>query len=76
MNDIITEKIVIVLSILFIVGLIIYNIDNNPDGVYKVDLRNEPISVCGEEIYFSNDADGDELDIDDIIENIKYACNK
>lgn len=74
MNDDIMEKIVVVLFIAFIIGLIIYNSDNTPDGVYKVDLRNEPIEVCDEEIYFSNDSDGNELYIDDIIDEVKEAC--
>lgn len=74
MSEDIVDKIVIVGIIGLFVWFIISHIDNTPDGVYKVDLRNEPIKVCGEEIYFSNNADGNELDIDNIIEDIEDAC--
>ena len=75
MNDDITEKIAIVAILLLIGWFIVSKIDNTPEGVYKVDLKKEPIKVCGEEIYFSNNAYGNELDINDIIDTIQDACN-
>ena len=41
---------------------------------YKIDLSHDPYEVCGQTIYFSNDADGIDLNMDRIIETIEEAC--
>ena len=48
--------------------------DNN-ENLYTIELENEPYEVCGTEIYFSNYAWGNELQISNIIETIVDTCN-
>lgn len=63
------KKIILMISLLFICGC---KVEKN---IYKIDLSNDPYNICGEKIYFSNDSWDDEIDIDDIIERIYYACD-
>lgn len=42
-------------------------------NIYEIEL-NDPYKVCGQIVYFSNNSNGKEIQIDDIIDDIKYAC--
>lgn len=49
--------------------------DDDYGNTYKIELNDEPYTVCGKEIYFSDDAYDNDLDIERIIETIKESCN-
>lgn len=48
--------------------------DDDNDSIYKIDLSHDPYDICGKKIYISNDADGNELRMERIIENIEENC--
>ena len=66
--------VILVIAILFVWNKNSNKIINN-DATYTIKLNNEPYSICGKEIYISNDSENNEINIDDIIENAEILCN-
>ena len=61
-------------KILFLCVCLLFLTGCDNKNTYKIEL-NDPYNVCGQEIYFSNDADGNELSMSKIIDTIQNACN-
>lgn len=61
------KKILLIILILIVVS------GCQKENEYTIEL-NDPYEVCGEIVYFTNNSNGKEIQIDDIIDDIKYAC--
>ena len=63
------KKIVLILfCLLFITGC-------DDENTYKIELNNEPYTICGEDIYFSNFTDSNGLNIGAVIDEINDVCD-
>ncbi len=67
------KKVALIISII-VCAVGCENVSDN-NNTYKIELGKEPYNICGEDIYFSNDAYGNELNIDRIVETIIETCN-
>ena len=61
-------------KILFLFICLFFITGCNDKDTYKIKI-NDPYEVCGQEVYFSDDADGNEVRMSKIIDTIQEACN-
>ena len=76
MNDNLKAIIVIGAIIIFVLLLNYYNTSKDSDNEYTVNLDDNKINVCGEEIYITNYTYNDEILIDDLIRELEYICQE
>ena len=75
MNETLKNILIIGGFILVVILLDEYATSKDEDDIYTIELNNEPYKICGEEIYISNNTNGDEIIVSQLIDEIEYVCN-